>query len=74
VLQRVAGSGYPLPTIAAAQSMDFDAPLPPLAETTKAQPAVAVLHNAPEPEKNDQPAAAPVSTLTQLNVLTKVVN
>ncbi|KAM0916311.1 hypothetical protein ACQ4PT_010372 [Festuca glaucescens] len=62
----------PPPTIVAAQPMNLDAPLPPHTETTKAQPAAAVvLHNAPEPEKNDRPAAAPVSTLPQLNALTK---
>ena len=55
--------------------MELDEPVPPPAEATKAQPATVVLHNAPEPEKIDRPAAAaPVSTLAQLNAITKVVN
>jgi hypothetical protein len=33
-----------------------------------------VLHNAVELEKIDRSAAAPVSTLEQLNAITKVVN
>jgi hypothetical protein len=49
--------------------------LPPPVETTKTlQPAAAVLPNAPEPEKKDRPAAARVSTLAQLNAITKVIN
>jgi hypothetical protein len=55
--------------------MELDEPVPPAdpAEATKAQPAAAVLHNAPEPPKIDRPAAT-VSTLAQLNAITKVLN
>ncbi|KAK1668664.1 hypothetical protein QYE76_056823 [Lolium multiflorum] len=62
----------PPPTIAAGQPMELDEPVPPAdpAEATKAQPAAAVLHNAPEPPKIDRPAAT-VSTLAQLNAITK---
>ena len=63
----------PPPTIAAGQPMELDEPVPPPAEATKAQPATVVLHNAPEPEKIDRPAA-PISTLAELNAITKVVN
>jgi hypothetical protein len=65
----------PPPTIAAGQPMELDEPVPPAdpAEATKAQPAAVVLHNAPEPQKIDRPAA-PVSTLAQLNAITKVLN
>ncbi|KAK1627406.1 hypothetical protein QYE76_001721 [Lolium multiflorum] len=51
--------------------MELDEPVPPApAEATKAQPTAVVLHNAPEPQKIDRPAA-PVSTLAQLNAITK---
>ncbi|KAK1678241.1 hypothetical protein QYE76_039089 [Lolium multiflorum] len=61
----------PPPTIAAGQPMELDEPVPPApAEATKAQPAAVVLHNAPEPQKIDRPAAT-VSTLAQLNAITK---
>ncbi|KAK1631515.1 hypothetical protein QYE76_005830 [Lolium multiflorum] len=61
----------PPPTIAAGQPMELDEPVPPdPAEATKAQPAAVVLHNAPEPQKIDRPAAT-VSTLAQLNAITK---
>jgi hypothetical protein len=55
--------------------MELDEPVPPAdpAEATKAQPAAVVLHNAPEPQKIDRPAAI-VSTLAQLNAITKVLN
>jgi hypothetical protein len=64
----------PPPTIAAAEPVELDAPVPPPAEATKAQPAMVVLQNAPQPEKIDWPATAPVSTLQQLNAITEVVN
>jgi hypothetical protein len=63
----------PPPTIAAGQLMELDEPVPPPAKATKGQPAAVVLHNAPEPQKIDRPAA-PVSTLAELNAITKVVN
>ena len=60
----------PLPNAAAQPPLHLVAPTPPTAEDTEAQPAAAV------PE-NDRPAAgtaALVSTLAEINAITKVTN
>ena len=54
-----------------------NATTPPTAKDTEPQPAAAVLHNATERPENDRPAAgtgAFVSTVAELDTITKVTN
>ena len=68
----------PPPPNAAAQPPLHLVPLtPPTAKDTEALPVAAVLDNAHERPENDRPAAgtgALVSTLAELNAITKVTN